>query len=71
MARVVIVLEDMPNGKVKIISNPEAEEIAQIIKSGNKTTPAQDYALLVRTLLLRITKKMNAKDAANQIVKPW
>lgn len=69
MARVIIILEDQPNGRVAIKSEPEAETVVKMIKSGHKTTPAEDYALLVRTLLKRISERMDAKKASS-IVMP-
>lgn len=45
MAKIVITIEDLPNGKVKTSCNPNFETMIKMHVSGNNLTAAHGYAL--------------------------
>lgn len=45
MARVVITIEDKPNGNVKIEFTPKVQEFLKLFDSGQEPTAAETYAL--------------------------
>jgi hypothetical protein len=45
MARVVITIEDQPNGTVKVVAEPNFATMAQMTASGHELTSAHGYAL--------------------------
>jgi len=44
MAKVTISIEDLPNGKVKVVSDPTAETMFKMKLSGHELTAAHGYA---------------------------
>lgn len=44
MAKVVITIEDMPDGKVKVVSDPNFETMMVMHDSGHPLTAANGYA---------------------------
>jgi hypothetical protein len=67
MARIVITLEDTTHDKVRVVSNPTFQEIAQMVNSGHKTTPAHDYAVGMLNTALQFSKQA-AKDRPKLII---
>lgn len=45
MARVIITIEDAPDGTVKVVAEPSFMQIAQMEASGHKLTSAHGYAM--------------------------
>ncbi len=45
MAKVIIEIEDLPDGKVKVVATPNFESMALMIQSGTEASPAQGMAL--------------------------
>lgn len=62
MARITITLEDLGNGGVKVISNPNFETIMKLHLSGHDLTAAHGYALAALNQI-----RMKAKEQTNEM----
>lgn len=58
MARIVIVIEDKPEGRVRVVSDPTFETMANMKQSGHAWTAAHGYALSCINHLTAVSKKM-------------
>lgn len=57
MARVVIVIEDLPGDKVKVEATPNFETMMAMDISGNKLTSAHGYAFAVLNYIRKLSKQ--------------
>lgn len=62
MAKIIITVEDMPNGNVKIVSNPTFEEIAKKDLSGETLTNADGYAIAMLNRARQIGKSTESTN---------
>lgn len=67
MAKIVITIEDMPNGNVSIKSNPTFEDIAKKDLSGETLTNADGYAIAMLNRARQIGK---SKESTNLVQIP-
>jgi hypothetical protein len=67
MAKVTVTFEDLPNGKVKVVSDPSVETFFKIDISGHALTSAQGYAL---SAINHIHKASKDKDTSLNIKMP-
>ena len=67
MARIVITIEDSPNGKVKIVSNPTFETMALMLNSGEEMTSAHGYAL---AMINTVRRESKSNDPVTKIWMP-
>ena len=58
MARVTITIEDSPDGKVKIVSDPSFDTIAKMEISGHSLSAAHGYALVCINAVRKVSKEM-------------
>jgi hypothetical protein len=65
---VIIMKMDPISGDVKIASWPEPQVIAKRIKEGHHTTPAEDYCLLARDILRRVSGKIDSRKIVSNII---
>lgn len=63
MPRIVITIEDMPNGMVKTVSEPNAETlISKIASHGpHSMTPAETYAMAALNHMRDISKRIGER----------
>jgi len=66
MARVIITIEDLPDGKVKVEANPNFMTMMQMKESGHEWTSAQGYALR----MLNEAGKVSKGQSQNKIIVP-
>jgi len=57
MAKITITLEDLPDGKVKLVVDPTIETFFKMDLSGHSFTPAQGYAVAAVNHVHRESKK--------------
>jgi hypothetical protein len=57
MAKAIITIEDLPNGKVKVETNPSFEVLMKMDESGNGLTCAHGYLFSVINHIQRISKQ--------------
>lgn len=67
MSRIVIIIEDLPNGGVEVHANPTFESMASQVASGNDLTPAQGYAMKCINVIRAVSKK---QTPTNKILIP-
>ena len=65
MAKVTITLEDLPGGKVEVVSTPSIDQIMSRGKSGHVISMAEDYALNVLNEVMGLAKKRGKKFERN------
>lgn len=70
MARVVIVIEDHPDGTVKFTSSPSFEQMAKAIQSGEKTPASHAYALKAANAIWRASKEKLSR-IVTEIPRVW
>lgn len=56
MARCVIVIDDIGNGKVKVVATPNFETMGKMDLSGHTLTAAHGYALTALNAIRRASK---------------
>jgi hypothetical protein len=59
MAKIVITIEDKPNDKVKVVSEPSFETIAKMTVSGEEMTSAHGYAIRCINAVMAESKAQN------------
>lgn len=59
MARVTITIEDLPNGKVKIVADPSFEILTKITVNFSDLTSAQGYAIFALNQIRMASKAGN------------
>jgi hypothetical protein len=57
MARIVITIEDTPDGKVKTVADPNFETMMQMNASGHKLTSAHGYAIRALNAMVEASKE--------------
>ena len=57
MAKAVITFEDLPNGKVKVVSEPNFETLMAMDLSGNSLTAAHGYLFSVLNHITKLSKQ--------------
>jgi len=62
MAKIVITIEDMPNGNVSIKASPTFEEIAKKDLSGETLTNADGYAIAMLNRARQIGKSTESTN---------
>ena len=62
MSKIVITIEDMPNGNVSIKSNPTFEEIAKKDLSGETLSNADGYAIAMLNRARQIGKSTESTN---------
>lgn len=60
MAKVIITIEDLPNGKVKTTFEPSIESLIKKTVSGHDYTSAEGYAMFVQRQIREISKKLGS-----------
>ena len=61
MAKVVITLEDLPQGGVKITSEPLAGLLMQKVATDHDISPAEGYAVQALNEIRKVSKKQGNK----------
>lgn len=56
MAKIIIEVEDIENGNVRVIATPNFETMAKMDLSGDKLTPAHGYALAMLNKVRQVSK---------------
>lgn len=56
MAKVTITIEDMPNGKIQIISTPNFMQMVKLTENGIGLTDAEGYAVALLNHARKISK---------------
>ncbi len=56
MAKIIITVEDLPNGKVSVVANPSFETMCKIHVSGNTLTSAHGYAMTMMRVVRDVAK---------------
>ena len=56
MARVVIVIEDLPDGKFRIKSDPSMETLSKVLDGKKAVTPAEGHAYFMLNTLWKQVK---------------
>lgn len=67
MAKITITIEDLPNGKVKVVADPSFETMASMIVSGENMTSAHGYAM---TCIKAVRQESKSKDPQTIIQLP-
>lgn len=57
MAKVIITIEDIDGGNVRIVGNPTFETMAKMINSGESMSDAHGYALAMMNHVRKIGKE--------------
>lgn len=66
MAKITITIEDSPDGRVKVVSNPSIETMLKMEVSGEKLTAAYGYAFNCLNTFRQISKS----NEPSIIIKP-
>jgi hypothetical protein len=67
MAKVTIIIEDIPHGKVKVVATPNVQEMFQMAESGHDLTSAHGYAFQA---LNAIRQHSKSQDPTTKILIP-
>lgn len=67
MAKIVLIIEDGPDGGVKITSNPSFEEMAKLL-GDRRMTSAHGYAICALRSVAEASNEMK-RDGGRQIIK--
>lgn len=62
MAKITITIEDIPGGKVKVVSTPSFETMAKMIQSGEDMSDAHGYALKCINTIREVSKSANPSN---------
>lgn len=65
MAQVIVMIEDLENGQVKVEAFPKHGALEQIENSGNELTAAQGYALRMMNIIWMEAKGMGKSVQLN------
>jgi hypothetical protein len=68
MAKIVIVIEDIPDQKVKITSVPSIELMLKMDNSGEDLTPANGYAFFILNKVREFSKLQAELGSKKQII---
>jgi len=68
LAKVIVTIEDNPDGTVKITAEPNFETIAMKAESGNDPTAAETYALLALRKIRDASKKLDATRGRSSLL---
>ena len=66
MAKITIVIEDKPDNKVKVVSDPSLETIFSMANSGHELTSAHGYAFQA----LNVIREHSRKKEPSRILIP-
>jgi hypothetical protein len=69
MAKIVITIEDAPDGRVKMVSDPSFETMMKMDLSGEKMTPAIGYAFCAINAIRKASKKIG--PLVREVPKLW
>ena len=69
MARITITIEDLPEGGVSVVSDPNFETMAMMDRSGHRLTSAHGYAISTLNHMRKVSKNNNEKDSLVKIPK--
>ena len=58
MAKITVVIEDLPGGKVKVACEPNFETMMKMELSGTRLTSAHGYALLALNAIRNESKRI-------------
>lgn len=65
MSKIVVTIEDKPDGNVKITSEPNFETLAMKVDSGNTITAAETYALFALRKIREASKSLDMRHGKN------
>lgn len=65
MAKLTITIEDLPNGRVKMVCTPNFETLVKMDLSGEHLTAAHKYALKV---IMTIYKESKAREPSKILI---
>lgn len=61
MAKIIVEIEDKPDGNVKITANPNFETMAMKVDSGETITAAETYALFALRKIREASKSVDRR----------
>lgn len=71
MPKIIVTIEDRPNGHVSVRSNPSCAQMGETaMKDNRQLTAAEIYAFKMMEACVELSKKVDKYGSNNGIIKP-